>query len=99
MMPPDQAQAPALRLRERTAALVKLAGYGTGDPLLVGVRQGSAPPAFLTGGRTAAGEPLTVGTVVYTASLSKQITAACAAILVRHGWLDTARSWTPTSTA
>ncbi|MGW0202342.1 serine hydrolase domain-containing protein [Nonomuraea sp. NPDC003201] len=88
-MPSDQAQAPALRLRDRTAALVELAGYGTGDPLVLGVRQGSAPTAFLTSGRTAAGEPLTAGTVVYTASLSKQITAACAALLVRQGRLDT----------
>lgn len=85
-MPPDQTPATALRLRDRTAALVELAGYGTGDPLVLGVRQGSAPAAFLTRGRTATGEPLTVD---YTASLSKQITAACAALLVRQGRLDT----------
>ncbi|MEU6786206.1 serine hydrolase domain-containing protein [Nonomuraea angiospora] len=98
VMPPDQAQAPALRLRDRTAALVKLAGYGPGDPLVLGVRQDSAPTAFLASGRTAAGEPLTVGTVVYTASLSKQITAACAALLVRQGRLDiesTLAQWMP----
>ena len=76
-------------LRDRIAALVKVAGYGTGDPVVVGVRRGCAPPTFLTSGRTAAGEPLRVGTVVYTASVSKQITAACAAILVRRGRLDT----------
>lgn len=80
---------PALRLRERTAALVEPAGYRTGDPLLVGVRMGDTPAAYLTSGRTAAGESLTVDTVVYTASLSKQITAACAALLVRRGQLDT----------
>jgi len=74
---------------DRTAALVELAGYGTDDPVVVGVRQGSARPSFLARGRTAAGEPLTAGTVVYTASLSKQITAACAALLVRRGRLDT----------
>jgi CubicO group peptidase (beta-lactamase class C family) len=34
-------------------------------------------------------QPLTADTVVYTASLSKQITAACAALLVQEGRLDT----------
>ncbi|MET8153684.1 serine hydrolase domain-containing protein [Actinoplanes sp. NPDC005259] len=72
-----------------TAALVEPAGYGPTDPLVIGVRQGSAPPVFLASGRTATGEPLTAGTTVYTASLSKQITAACAALLVREGRLDT----------
>ncbi|MEV4178662.1 serine hydrolase domain-containing protein [Nonomuraea sp. NPDC049709] len=66
-----------------------MAGYGAHDPLMVGVQRDSAPPAFLTRGRTAGGEPLTAGTIVCTASLSKQITAACAALLVRQGRLDT----------
>lgn len=66
-----------------------MAGYGAHDPLMVGVQQDSAPPVFLTSGRTTAGEPLTAGTIVYTASLSKQITAACAALLVQQGRLDT----------
>ncbi len=41
---------------------------------------------------------MTAGTVVYTASLSKQITAACAALLVRRGRLDTGSTlaqWMP----
>jgi hypothetical protein len=42
------------------AALVTPAGYGSGDPLLVSMRQGSAPRAFVTRGRTAVGEPTTV---------------------------------------
>lgn len=76
-------------LRDRTAALVRHAGYGVHDPLLVGVRQHSAPPVFLNSGRTVAGELVTIATIVYTASLSKQITAACMALLVRQGRLDT----------
>jgi CubicO group peptidase (beta-lactamase class C family) len=71
------------------AALLKEAGYAIGEPFVVGVRQGGAPPVYVTGRRTAAGEPLAPGTVCYTASLSKQITAACAALLVRQGRLDT----------
>src|SRR5262249_45007905 len=87
--PPEQAPAALLRLRDRTATLVTLAGYGIDDPLVVGVRHVGAPAVFVLSGRTAAGEQLTLDTVVYTASLSKQITAACAALLVRRGRLDT----------
>jgi hypothetical protein len=52
----DHLGAPALPLRARTAAAIKLAGYGDDDPLVVGLRQGSTPPTFVTSGRTAAGE-------------------------------------------
>jgi CubicO group peptidase (beta-lactamase class C family) len=76
-------------LRERTAALIGLAGYGGDDPLVVGVQQDGAAPVFLASGRTPAGEPLAADTIVYTASLSKQITAVCAALLVHQGRLDT----------
>jgi CubicO group peptidase (beta-lactamase class C family) len=97
-MPSNSDRTPATRLRERTAALTALAGYGAHDPLMIGVQQDGAPPVFLIGGLTAAGEPLTAGTIVYTASLSKQITAACAALLVRQGRLDiesTVAQWMP----
>jgi CubicO group peptidase (beta-lactamase class C family) len=70
-------------LRERTAALIAQAGYGSADSVVVGVQRGGAPTVFLSSGRAAA------GTVLYTASLSKQITAAGAALLVRRGRLDT----------
>jgi CubicO group peptidase (beta-lactamase class C family) len=70
-------------------ALIKLAGYGVHDPLIVGVQRDGAPPVFVASGRSLADEPLTAGTVLYTASLSKQITAACAALLVQEGRLDT----------
>jgi CubicO group peptidase (beta-lactamase class C family) len=54
---------------------------------VVGVHRGSVR-SFLENGRTRTGGPFTADTVVYTASLSKQITAACAALLVRRGRLD-----------
>jgi CubicO group peptidase (beta-lactamase class C family) len=85
------------RLRDRTAALIRQAGFGPGDPIVAGVRQGDVT-AYSSSGRTAAGEPLTAGTTVYAASLAKQITAACAALLVRQGRLDTESSlaqWMP----
>jgi hypothetical protein len=34
--------------------LARRAGYGPGDPLIVGVRQDGAPPEFWTSGSTAA---------------------------------------------
>lgn len=54
---------------------LRTAGYAAGDPLIVGIQRDGAPPGFLTCGGTA------TNTVVYTASLSKQVTAACAALL------------------
>ena len=85
-------------LETRIAALIGQAGYGEHDPVVVGVQQGGAPPVFLAAGRIRNGEPLTAGTVLYTASVSKQITAACAALLVRTGRLDldsTLAEWLP----
>ncbi|HEY0001626.1 MAG TPA: serine hydrolase domain-containing protein [Actinoplanes sp.] len=76
-------------LGDRIAALMRLAGYAPGDPVVVGVQRGGAPPVFSSGGRAATGEPITAGTIVYIASLAKQITAACAALLVRQCRLDT----------
>ena len=75
-------------LTERTAALVETAGYGPQDPLVVGVQQDGAAPVVVARGRTSDGDPLTAGSVLYTASLAKQVTAACAALLVRGGRLD-----------
>lgn len=79
-------------------ALITLAGYGTGDPVVVGVQQHQLPPVVLTSGQTSAGDPLTAGSIVYTGSLSKQMTAACVALLVRQGRLDPEESlaqWMP----
>jgi CubicO group peptidase (beta-lactamase class C family) len=97
-MPATSDRTPAGRLRERVAALIGVAGYGVDDPLVVGVQRDNASPVFLVGGRTLAGESLTADAIVYTASLSKQITAACAALLVQEGRLDIESSlaqWMP----
>jgi len=77
-----------MTLPEQIADLAAAAGYGPGDPLVVGVQRAGAPPVFSASGRAATAEPLTGDTIVYTASLAKQVTAACAALLVRQGRLD-----------
>ncbi|MFG1609128.1 serine hydrolase domain-containing protein [Actinoplanes sp. NPDC049265] len=72
--------------------MIELAGYGPEEPVVVGVRQGDGPPEFVSHA------PLTADTIVYIASLGKQITAACAAMLVRDGRLDvdsTLARWMP----
>lgn len=76
------------------AARVEAAGYGPDDPLVVGVQPPTGPPAFLAHGRDAAGEPLGPGSVVYVASLAKQVVAACVALLVRQGRLELTASVT-----
>ncbi|MFI7134168.1 serine hydrolase domain-containing protein [Nonomuraea sp. NPDC050153] len=72
----------------RMTALVSGAGYRSHEPIVVGVRRRGTPPILLAQGLTATGEPVTATTLAYAASLSKQMTAACAALLVRHGALD-----------
>lgn len=83
---------------ERLGALVAGAGYGSREPVIVGVHAQGRPPVFAAQGVTAAGEPAVQGTLAYAASLSKQITAGCAALLVREGALDmedTLARWLP----
>jgi CubicO group peptidase (beta-lactamase class C family) len=75
-------------LAEQLPALVAAAGYGRRDPVIVGVHRQGRAPAFAAHGRTGTGEPLGPDAVTYAASLSKQITAACAAFLVRDGVLE-----------
>ena len=75
-------------LRPRAATLIANAGYHGHEPLVLGLQQGSAPPTFLAQGSTPNGEPLTASTPIYTASLSKQMTAACAAVLAQPGELE-----------
>ncbi|MFC4015403.1 serine hydrolase domain-containing protein [Nonomuraea purpurea] len=72
-------------------ALVSEAGYRSDEPIVVGMRRRGAPPILLAQG-------LTGTTVTYAASLSKQMTAACAALLVQRGALDMESSlsrWLP----
>ena len=70
------------------ATLVDRAGYGPGDPLLVAVQWAGRSPVFVAQGRPWGGARLTATTRVYTASLSKQLTAACAGLLAQAGRLD-----------
>lgn len=75
--------------RERMSALVAAAGYGDDEPIAVGMRRHGAPPVEVAQGLTSCGARFTTTTTVYAASLAKQMTAACAALLVRRGVLDT----------
>ncbi|GAA3219068.1 serine hydrolase domain-containing protein [Nonomuraea helvata] len=76
------------QLHQRMTALVAEAGYRSDEPIAVGMRQRDAPPVLLAQGMTSASEPVTATTLAYAASLSKQMTAACAALLARRGALD-----------
>lgn len=85
-------------LADRLAALIAGAGYGSREPVIAGVHGQGCPPVFAAQGMTAAGEPAGPATLAYAASLSKQITAGCAALLVREGRLDmedTLARWLP----
>lgn len=85
-------------LTERLSALIAGAGYGGREPVIAGVHGRGRPPVFAAQGVTRAGEPAGPDTLAYAASLSKQITAGCAALLVREGALDvedTLARWLP----
>jgi CubicO group peptidase (beta-lactamase class C family) len=85
-------------LTERLAALIARAGYGGREPVIAGVDGQGRPPVFAAQGMTGTGEPAGPDTLAYAASLSKQITAGCAALLVRAGALDmedTLARWLP----
>jgi CubicO group peptidase (beta-lactamase class C family) len=85
-------------LTERLTALIAGAGYGSREPVIAGVHGQGSPPVFAAQGVTAAREPVGPATLAYAASLSKQITAGCAALLVREGALDmedTLAHWLP----
>jgi CubicO group peptidase (beta-lactamase class C family) len=75
------------------AQLANSAGYRADEPLLIVARRGGAHARLARGwlppGAGAPGlRPVTVATPVYAASLAKQVTAACAALLASAGVLD-----------
>lgn len=76
------------QLHQRMTALISEAGYRSDEPIVVGMQQRGAPPVLLAQGLTATDEPVIATTPAYAASLSKQMTAACAALLAQHGALD-----------
>jgi len=85
-------------LTQRLAALIARARYGRREPVIAGMHGQGGPPVFAAQGLTGTGEPVGPGTLVYAASLSKQITAGCAALLVHEGALDmedTLARWLP----
>jgi len=85
-------------LTQRLAALIARARYGSREPVIAGMHGQGGPPVFAAQGLTGTGEPVGPGTLVYAASLSKQITAGCAALLVHEGALDmedTLARWLP----
>jgi CubicO group peptidase (beta-lactamase class C family) len=76
-------------------------GYGRDDPLVIAVGRAGRRPAHLARGCFPAGSSAviacsadpgrggpTISTLIYVASLAKQVVAACAALLVRDGVLD-----------
>jgi CubicO group peptidase (beta-lactamase class C family) len=65
------------------AKLIAEAGYGPSEPVLVAIQRAGGPVVV-----AAQGTSLTAATRVYLASLSKQFTAACAALLAKAGRLD-----------
>jgi CubicO group peptidase (beta-lactamase class C family) len=88
----------AMQATEQLRTLIAGAGYGQWEPVIVGVHGQGRPPVFAAQGVTGAGEPADPDTLAYAASLSKQITAGCAALLVREGTLDmedTLARWLP----
>ncbi|WP_433519892.1 serine hydrolase domain-containing protein [Nonomuraea sp. CA-143628] len=75
-------------MHQRITTLISEAGYRSDEPIVVGMQQGGAPPVLLAQGLSATGGSVTATTLAYAASLSKQMTAACAALLAQHGALD-----------
>ena len=64
------------------------AGYGSNEPVIVGVEQRGHGPELFVQGATRTHEALSPDATVYVASLAKQLTAACLALLVREGAVD-----------
>jgi CubicO group peptidase (beta-lactamase class C family) len=73
-------------LAARLAQVALSSGYGPDDPLVIAVRRGGGRPTYLTRGCLPLEEDAacSVGpsrnTVIYMASLAKQVTAACVAL-------------------
>jgi CubicO group peptidase (beta-lactamase class C family) len=72
-------------LHRRIEAALRDAGYGPEEPVVVGVLAPDIGELVVSRGSAATRELLSLDTVVYTASLSKQVTAACLALLVQRG--------------
>jgi CubicO group peptidase (beta-lactamase class C family) len=70
------------------AESVRAAGYAADTPIAVGMSTHGSQPVFFAQGAGLDGAPFGAESVAYAASLAKQITGACAALLERDGVLD-----------
>jgi CubicO group peptidase (beta-lactamase class C family) len=70
------------------AESVRASGYAADTPLAVGVSTGGEEPLFFAQGDELDGAAFGAESVAYAASLAKQITGACAALLAQRGALD-----------
>ncbi len=80
------------------ASYLHAARYPFGTAAAIGVSSPPHPPVVAVQGYTPDGAPFGPDTIIYVGSLAKQITAACAALLVRAGHLDIERpitAWLP----
>lgn len=72
----------------RIAEFVRDAGYAEDTSLAVGMSWRSQEPAFFAQGAGHAAKPFGPKSVAYAASVSKQLSGACAALLEKDGLLD-----------
>lgn len=70
------------------AEAVHAAGYAAHTPLAVGVSACGEQPLLVAQGAAPNGAEFDCEGIAYAASLAKQITGACAALLAKHGALD-----------
>jgi CubicO group peptidase (beta-lactamase class C family) len=70
------------------AEAVRAVDYAADTPLAIGVSRGDREPLFFAQGAGLDGGAFGVASVAYAASLAKQITGACAALLALGGALD-----------
>ena len=68
--------------------MISEAGYGSEEPLVVGLHGQGHGPVFVAQGVTHTGEPVSSATVTYAASLSNRSWLCAAALLVREGVLE-----------
>ena len=77
---------------------LRAAGYPPATAVMIGVRSAGRPDMVAVQGVVPGGAPFGPDSIVYVGSLAKQMTAACAALLVRAGQLDIdapIRAWLP----
>ena len=78
--------------------LIDAAGYDPLTPVAVGVSLRATAPLFVSRGDDVDGATFGADSLAYAASLAKQMTGACAALLARDGTLDveaTIDAWLP----